>query len=288
MKNVVTGSLTLVSVGTSGQIANDASRFARVNDEAGTLVTFLSLGSNLGANDNNSSYDIFVRDLTTGTTTLHSRTPSGEAAMYGANYGSLDSSGRYLAFSSNSNDLLMGDNNGNLFDVFIKDLQTGIIEKLETEYRNNYPFFAFPWIGDDFTPTWSQDGAYLIYHSLPDSSIAEEPGIRLFRRELATGKTDVVNTRHDLLPGSTGSGSAFNPSVSETGRYVAFESNSNTLEVNGSNVRDVYLRDRELRRTIKVSERAYDGSNVDGLSRIPSIDGSGRFVAFESDATNLI
>ena len=78
------------------------------------------------------------------------------------------------------------------------------------------------------------------------------------------------------------------PAISADGRYVAFSTNADNLE-GGSGFERVYLRDTE-NDTIELVSRA-DGAtlvNPNGGSRNPSVSADGRFVAFESDATNLV
>ncbi len=76
--------------------------------------------------------------------------------------------------------------------------------------------------------------------------------------------------------------------VSDHGRYVVFESDASNLVANDANgVTDIFVRDLELRTTTRVSEST-DGSDADGPSVFPVISGDGRFVAFNSEATNLV
>jgi Tol biopolymer transport system component len=77
------------------------------------------------------------------------------------------------------------------------------------------------------------------------------------------------------------------PSLSQTGRFVAFSSDATNLVPGDNNgVTDVFVHDTVQNTTERVSV-ATDGSQADGASRNPSISDDGRFVAFESDATNL-
>jgi Tol biopolymer transport system component len=82
--------------------------------------------------------------------------------------------------------------------------------------------------------------------------------------------------------------SAYRPSVSADGRYVAFESSATNLVTGDTNgVSDIFVRDRQTNTTIRVSvDSAGDQGN--GVSYYASISGDGRYVAFESDATNLV
>lgn len=78
------------------------------------------------------------------------------------------------------------------------------------------------------------------------------------------------------------------PSLSADGRFVAFYSDATNLvddELNGE--RNVFLRDREAGITTLVSV-ALNGAPANGPSLFPSISADGRYVAFQSQASNLV
>jgi hypothetical protein len=85
------------------------------------------------------------------------------------------------------------------------------------------------------------------------------------------------------------------PSISETGRYVAFQSNAKNLVPGpASGYQEIYERDtcvgasRECNpATIRITA-TYDGSPVNAHSRASAISANGRYVAFDSQATNLL
>ncbi len=78
-------------------------------------------------------------------------------------------------------------------------------------------------------------------------------------------------------------------SVSADGEVVAFESASDSLDRSdsGNGFSDVFVRDRKQRITADAS-RAFDGGDSDGHSYDARLSGNGRFVAFTSEASNLI
>lgn len=76
--------------------------------------------------------------------------------------------------------------------------------------------------------------------------------------------------------------------ISADGRYVAFASMDNTLVAGDTNgIIDIFVRDRQLGTTLCAS-RAADGTAANGYSDRPEISADGRFVVFESHATNLV
>jgi Tol biopolymer transport system component len=88
--------------------------------------------------------------------------------------------------------------------------------------------------------------------------------------------------------GTQGNGAAQHAMISANGRYVAFQSDASTL-VSGdtNNTHDVFVHDRETGQTTRVSVRS-NGRQGNGLSVHPSLSGNGRYVAFDSDASNLV
>ena len=77
-------------------------------------------------------------------------------------------------------------------------------------------------------------------------------------------------------------------SISNDGRYVAFQSMASNLVPGDTNIRmDIFVHDRQTAVTTRVSV-ANNGAEGNGHSALPSISGDGRYVAFQSDANNLV
>jgi Tol biopolymer transport system component len=92
-----------------------------------------------------------------------------------------------------------------------------------------------------------------------------------------------VSTAGDEADGFSGF-----PSISADGRYVAFDSFAENLIANDTNdATDVFVRDRKRRRTVRVS-LTNAGAEGDKSSNYPFLSANGKFVAFQSDATNLV
>ncbi|MGH9542620.1 MAG: hypothetical protein ACRD2H_12145 [Terriglobales bacterium] len=95
--------------------------------------------------------------------------------------------------------------------------------------------------------------------------------------------------------GGANGDSLFPPALSASARYIAFQSNATNLVPGAaSGFYDIYVRDTCIGAptgcvpsTVRASV-ATDGTLANGNSRAPSISGGGRFVAFDSSATNLV
>jgi len=78
------------------------------------------------------------------------------------------------------------------------------------------------------------------------------------------------------------------PAISDDGRFVVFESTGYTLVENDTNNKsDIFLRDRELQTTVRISN-GINGEQANGDSATPQMTGDGRFIVFGSTATNLV
>ena len=110
----------------------------------------------------------------------------------------------------------------------------------------------------------------------------------VFVRDLAAGVTTLVSVATNGTQGD--SGSTF-PSLSYSGRYVAFTSSASTLVPGDNNLEaaDVFVRDRiaEITRRVSVGPGGAEGNSSSGNSG-PAISSNGQHVAFDSRATNLV
>ncbi len=120
-----------------------------------------------------------------------------------------------------------------------------------------------------------------------------------FRVADSTGATAVgtvllaVHNRTDILsvdnstPPVAGTGTSSKPAISSDGRFVAFASSSNLIPgVGGS---QIYLHDWQTNQTTLVSKNnAGNPADPAATTTLPSISGNGRFVAYVSNATNLV
>jgi Fibronectin type III domain len=90
-----------------------------------------------------------------------------------------------------------------------------------------------------------------------------------------------------VLPNGTTSGNDENEAaISADGRFVAFDSNAQLTPQDTNTKSDVYLRDRLLGTTTLVS--VHTGNTTDGDSYADGISDDGRYVAFESEAHDLV
>ncbi|TWD73125.1 Tol biopolymer transport system component [Kribbella amoyensis] len=191
----------------------------------------------------------------------------------------LNTDGSVVAYASAASNLVAGDTNNDL-DVFVTDRRTGAVERVSVSSKGAQ--------GNSFSlsPTLSSDGRYVGFNSgasnLVDGDTNQQTDAFVHDRQ--TGRTVMVSVTPSGAPGD---GLSSAPSFSADGRYVTFNSDSTNLvpgDTNGQT--DVFVRDLQTGVTERISV-APDGGNANAGSREQSISADGRYVAFNSDATNL-
>jgi hypothetical protein len=283
VRDTQTGVTKRISVSTSGVEGNAASHDTVISAD-GRYVSFLSLATNLTHHaDTVNSYDIFLHDLQTGTTTAVSIAMDNKLGTSGRNayHQTLSADGRYVAFNTSRGNLVLGDTNAKS-DIFVRDMQTGITKRVSVGANNLQSN------GDSFYTNMSLDGRYIAFHSSGSNLVEEDTNGRIdaFVYDTQTETT----TRVSITSGGVQSlnGDTLYPSISADGRFVAFRSLANNLIPGDTNVKwDVFVHDRQTGITSLISIPAAGGfSNGDAFK--PSISGDGRYVAFDSVATNMV
>ncbi len=293
------GRTDLVSVAHDGT-AGDGVSAQSVVASGGRYVAFVSGASNLVPEDDNEVADVFLRDRTEGTTELISVAQDDTAADSGAMWPSMSADGRYVAFHSASGDLVAGDTN-KADDAFVRDVLTGTTERVSVGDDESESLSA---IGapSSFRAEISDNGRYVAFQSSATNLV---PGQKLhctigqgdpvqcgdiFVRDRVAGTTQLASSS---ATGDQGNRPSSMPSISGGGRYVAFYSSATNLipgDTDANNWDDVYVKDL-LTGTMGRASIAADGSEPnDQLALIdrPAISDDGRFVAFDSRASNLV
>lgn len=291
----------------------------------GRYVAFTSAAPNLAPGDTNNTWDVLIRDRRTGTTSLVSRSGAGvpgDSSSYGQ---SLSPDGRYVAFTSGATDLVPGDTNG-ADDGFVHDRRTGRTSRVtltgggtQANGRSGAPaisadarFVAFVseatdvvpgdtnGVADVFlrdrhagttvrvggaaapsdAPAISADGRHVAFTSEAALVPADTNGLAdVYLRDLSTGGLRRVNVS---TTGTQADALTVSPTISADGRFVAFTSEAALVPGDGNGAADVFLRDVHAGTTVRVSSAAGGGGYG------PMLSADGRYVAFSSDATDLV
>jgi uncharacterized repeat protein (TIGR01451 family) len=197
--------------------------------------------------------------------------------------------GRYVVFSSDSTTLVPGDTNS-VRDVFLYDVLTGKIERVNVDSSGNPPTTApncSNYYSGSLDPTISADGRYVAFSSSATTLVANDTNCMpdVFVRDRKLGKTYLISVAASGGGTNDWSGVA---SLSADGRYVAYWSQANNIFANDTNTfQDAFVYDRQTGKTklVSVSSAGAQGNNHSGT---PTISADGRYVAFGSLASNLI
>jgi Tol biopolymer transport system component len=275
-----TGQTIRVSVASDGTEGNSFSLVPSISAD-GRYVAFESHATNLVAGDTNDLQDIFVHDTQTGQTIRVSVASDGTESDNRSFGASTSADGRYVAFYSEATNLVSNDTNG-FWDVFVHDTQTGQTIRVSvasdgTEGNN-----------DSFTAAISADGRYVAFWSYATNLVSDDTNgfADIFVHDTQTGQTIRVSVASDGTEGNDDS--IFTASISADGRYVAFYSEAtNLVEDDTNGFADIFVHDTQTGQTIRVSV-ASDGTEGNDYINRPSISADGRYVAFESYASNLV
>jgi Tol biopolymer transport system component len=273
--------IALVSVASDGTQANNNTDSEQAPLSAdGRYVAFASEASNLVADDSNARKDIFVHDRQSATTMRVSLASDGTQGNDHSYKPSLSTDGRYVAFHSYASNLVAGDSNS-VLDIFVHDRDSGTTTRVSVNsdgvQGNN----------NSEAPSLSADGRYVAFYSQASNLVAVDGNgvIDLFVHDRQSATTMRVSLASD---GTEGNNVSSAPAISADGRYVAFHSYANNLVAGDSNsAGDIFVHDRDSGTTTRVSLDS-DGTQGDNHSRTPSISADGRYVAFGSDASNLV
>jgi Tol biopolymer transport system component len=274
--------IELVSQSSTGEQGNGTEDFAAVSAD-GRYVAFHSTAGNLVPADTNGRPDVFVRDTFDGTTTRVSVSSTGDQAIGGSSLEpSISADGRYVAFYSSAGNLVMDDTNGD-YDIFVHDTLLGTTSRATVDRSHS-----------SYEPSISDDGRYVAFRSLA-ALVADDTNLKydIFVRDMVAGTTirATVNSEGAQAIGGLdlGGTAGVEPSISGDGRYVAFASAATNLVENDTNGDyDVFVHDTVDRTTTRVSMTHTGDQAVGGGSLGASISNDGRYVAFYSDAVNLV
>ena len=264
-----TGITELVNISSTGVQANDYSNTPSLSAD-GRFVAFISKADNLVPGDTNNMVDHFIHDRETGITERVNLSSSGEQANAECSFNcpshSLSADGRFVAFSSNADNLVDDDTN-NQEDIFIHDRETGITERVSVS-PSGVQMRLF-----SVLPTLSADGRFIAFTNNL---------VNIFVHDRNTGITEHISTRPWVSLGTS------KPFLSADGRFVTFGSYADNL-VSGdtNNSHDIFVYDREIGVTERTSVSS-TGIQANAFSLNAIISPDGRFVAFESNADNLI
>lgn len=209
-----------------------------------------------------------------------------ESTTHGQGNGVSDDSyisadGRYVTFRSTASNLVSGDTNG-VMDVFVHDRLTA------TTVRASVDAAGVQGNAQSDDSAISSGGRYVTFKSQASNFVTGDTNGTswdIFVKDLQTGAISRVSTSSS---GAQSNGASHDPVISADGRSVAFRSSASNLVTGDTNgQQDIFVKDTQTGTTTLVSVSTA-GVQGNALSDDPQISDDGRFVAFHSDATNLV
>lgn len=274
------GTTERVSVTSSGAEGNGTSfNYMHAISSGGRYVVFHSDASNLVTGDTNGATDIVLHDRALSTTVrisvdsagLQSNGPSSLATIAVLN-------GRYFTYQSTATNLVANDTNG-VSDIFVYDQNTQLTTRVSVSSLGVQ--------GDDASTraSISGNGDTVVYASLSSNLDPSTTFVNnLFDRDLTAG------TNVQITPSWSGASILADrkPAKAAGGQHVAFKSDADNLvsgDTNAANDIFVYTALSGIIERVSVSGTGAQGN---GPSDHQSISADGRFVAFSSQASNLV
>lgn len=274
-ESIARASVSTSSAQTTGELSSSAI------SGNGRYVAFATDAADVVAGDTNGVWDIFVRDLTLGTTTRVSVASDGSQSNNLSDLPSISADGRYVAFMSEASNLVPGDTNGTT-DIFVRDMLAGTTSRASLADDESQAALS------SVAPSISANGRYVAFASsaglVPeDTNLAHD----VYVRDLVDQTTSRVSIATDGSQ-TTAISTSESASISADGRYVAFISSAGNLVDGDTNSSvDVFVHDRTLHETKRVSVTS-TGAQVSGSCWAPSIAANGEVVVFESLSSGLV
>ncbi len=272
----------LISAAVRTGAANGASSSPDISGD-GRVVAFTSDATNIDVRDPSDDLDVFVAGRNGAPAELVTFDDDDLVERGSGREPSLSGDGRFVAFSAFRPANPEDPGEPNFVDlVVVYDRATQTSERASFAFTGDVPN------GSSGSPALSVDGRFIAYQSAADDLVALDFNFKIddvFVYDRVTGINEIVSVTSGERP--QGNRASSSPAISRDGRHVAFASEATNLAPGDINdTTDVFVRDRERRTTVLVSQFSGGGS-ANGASANPAISEDGRFVAFTSQATNL-
>lgn len=195
----------------------------------------------------------------------------------------ISGNGRYVVFDTTAQ-LVPADTDARK-DVYLRDLLTDRVERISVTPDGSAPKEGSS--AGAITP----DGRYVAFWSWASNLVPGDTNGKAdtFVRDRKTGTTErvSVSSTEQQATGASPTDQDATMDLSTDGRYVAFSSTAPNLGADADLVSDIFVRDRTAGTTTLVSVSDAEASS-DADAFHPSMSADGRYVAFQSTATNLV
>ncbi|HET7844791.1 MAG TPA: hypothetical protein VFL14_11610, partial [Xanthomonadales bacterium] len=274
-------STATIATGQGGAAPNGVSKNIALSD-GGRFVVFESTASNLVPGDTNGTSDVFVRNTSNGQLTRVSVNNGGSQSTLAAADAKITRDGRTVLFTQGN--AAAGAANGKTVAngaICLNNLATSAVDCISKNPNGPPPN------GSSNNGAISGDGNKVVYESTSSNIVPDANGSTsdVFAYDKLTGGTQILSTTSSGAAATAGS---FQPAISCNGRQYAFESLAALVNVQPSTpgVKNIYaITTTGGKRLITVGT---GNTAANGDSGKPRITDDGRFVFFESNASNLV
>jgi Tol biopolymer transport system component len=277
------GEIRRLSVNEQGEqtLVSEPSIRPRISGDGSTVV-FQSFSTVLVPDDTNGATDVFVVDLAAGKIDTPARNAAGVIGDAGSDEPALSPDGNFIVFRSASTNLVPNDTNG-IADIFIRDRMNNTIERVSVATG------GIEANGISSQPAVSPDGRFVVFASDATNLVPDDTNnvTDVFLHDRQTGITTRVSV-------GTGGIEANGPSVIPSiggpdNSLIVFASTADNLVGNdGNGDVDVFVHNRLTGETSLVSVNLAGTASGNGLSQTPAITPDGRYVVFQSLASDLV
>jgi hypothetical protein len=230
--------------------------------------------------------DVFLHDTVAGVTKIVSLNYDGSGTANGFSFfDHMASNGRFIVFDSEAGNLVTNDFNGR-DDVFLRDMSNSVVELINVNSAGTAS-------GNDasYGGMSSEDGRYVLFQSYATdlnaayTMLPDVPNIYLRDRVKGTNILCSIATNHT----EGADHYVYNSALSADGRVAVFSTRASNLLPGAANGRQqIFAYDvaNGVLQLVSVDFAGMGGGS--GSSSSPVLSADGRYVAFQSYATNLV
>lgn len=274
--SVPAGRVLLQSRADGGPVVTGASRDADVSADGSTLV--FASAAPITADDENTHWDVFVRDLNSGETRRITTAVGGGDPDGGSWQPSVSGDGRWIAFTSAATNLVRADTN-RVSDVFVANSRSGAVVRVGPAHEQPN--------GPSFDPVISTDGSTLAFNSWAFNLVPEDQNAAwdTFTYGVRSQRIELVG----VLPGNrlkSRAGAPARPAISSDGSRVAFLAPETPVDDCDCYGTQAWVRLRTSQETLLISSSA-KGTLSNGAVSSIGLAPDGRLAAFQTTGTDI-
>ena len=201
----------------------------------------------------------------------------------------ISANGRVVAFASHGTNLVGNDNNG-VTDVFVHNRETGKTRRVSVHSNGSEADEGSDPSSGYYAVAISANGRFVTFESGASDLVGGDDNDRydIFVHDRETGRTRRVT--QGVNGQEPDDESYYNVDISHDGKFIAFHSYAENLAPNDDNgYGDVFVANRETGniRLVSVRSNGNQANETSGDNSV-SISPDGRYVAFDSEADDLV